>query len=927
MSSKQPTVDRAVCLEQVGHIYGQTTALDDVSLAFPLGSDTAIIGPDGVGKSTLLGLIAGARKIQTGKIEVLGGDMTSAAHRARTSPGIAFMPQGLGRNLYPSLSVAENIDFFASLYATSSAARRERRERLLKATGLDPFPDRPAGKLSGGMRQKLSLCCALVHDPQLLILDEPTTGIDPLSRRQFWQLVDSIRTAESGLTLIVATAYMEEAERFSRLVVMDKGKVLAVGTKAEVLALAGAATVEAAFVALRHGQDGTKAPPEPSIIRKAFAGPPAIVAEGLTRRFGDFTAVDNVSFTIERGEIFGFLGSNGCGKTTTMKMLTGLLPATSGQATLLGRPVNAADLETRRRVGYMSQSFSLYGELTVRGNLALHAKLFRLPRRDRAERIAATLKRFDLEAVADTFPAALPLGIRQRLQLAAACLHRPEVLILDEPTSGVDPETRDAFWRLLSELSHRDGVTIFISTHFLNEAERCDRLSFMHAGKVLAVGTPQSLREEWKRETLEAAFIAALETQVASPTLTPALTPETSSLSVATHAPVITGGVSAWLNGAWLNWAWVTWVSAFAKREAREVLRDPIRLSFALLAPLILMLTFARGISFDIEALPFAVFDRDRSAQSQSLTIHLAGSRYFSERPAILADVDVDRSLQSGSAALVVEIPPGFGRDLLRGHQPTISLWLDGANPSRANTARSYAEGITQSFVGSFVQHETAPTQPLRVNLEPRFFYNQDFRSVYAMTPGVMMFLIMMILAMTTALGVVREREIGSIINLAVSPATTGSFLVGKFLPYVAIGIVILLAMICLAVFGLGLTIKGSLAALLFGGFLYIMAATTFGILMSSLLRSQVAAVLACSIMTIMPALSFSGFMQPISNLSPTAQIIGLGFPSSWFQQISIGVFAKGLPFEAFLTTYIALALFPCVYLSLAILLLKKQER
>jgi ribosome-dependent ATPase len=917
MSSNQPTVDMAVWLEQVGHSYGQTTALDDVSLAFPPGSDTAIIGPDGVGKSTLLGLIAGARKIQTGKIEVLGGDMTSAAHRAMAALGIAFMPQGLWRNLYPSLSVAENIDFFASLYATSSTVRRERRERLFKSTGLDPFPDRPAGKLSGGMRQKLSLCCALVHDPQLLILDEPTTGIDPLSRRQFWQLIDSIRTAESSLTLIVATAYMEEAELFSRLVVMDKGKVLAAGTKAEVLAQAGAATVEAAFVALRHNKDGAKAPPEPSIIRKPFDGPPAIVAEGLTRRFGNFTAVDNVSFTIARGEIFGFLGSNGCGKTTTMKMLTGLLPATSGQATLLGRPVNAADLETRRRVGYMSQSFSLYGELTVRGNLALHAKLFRLPRNDRVERIAETLKRFDLEAVADTFPAALPLGIRQRLQLAAACLHRPEVLILDEPTSGVDPETRDAFWRLLSELSHRDGVTIFISTHFLNEAERCDRLSFMHAGKVLAVGTPQALREERNAETLEAAFIAALETQVAAPSPTPA----TSSLSMAKHAPVITGGVGAWLNGEWL-----TWVAAFAKREAREVLRDPIRLSFALLAPLILMLTFARGISFDIEALPFAVFDRDRSAQSQSLTIHLAGSRYFSERPAILADIDVDRRLKSGNAALVVEIPPGFGRDLLRGHQPTISLWLDGANPARANTARSYAEGITQSFVRSIVQHETAPARPQAVNLEPRFFYNQDFRSVYAMTPGVIMFLIMMILAMTTALGVVREREIGSIINLAVSPATTGSFLVGKFLPYVAIGIVLLLAMICLAVFGFGLTIKGSLAALLFGGFLYIIAATTFGILVSSLLRSQVAAVFACSILTIMPALSFSGFLQPISNLSPTAQIIGLGFPSSWFQQISIGVFAKGLPFEAFLVTYAALALFPYVYLSLAILLLQKQE-
>jgi ribosome-dependent ATPase len=593
-------------------------------------------------------------------------------------------------------------------------------------------------------------------------------------------------------------------------------------------------------------------------------------------------------------------------------MLTGLLPATSGMAELLGRPVDATDIETRQGVGYMSQSFSLYGELTVRGNLELHARLYRLSRNERAERIAETLQRFGLTDVAESFPAELPLGQRQRLQLAAACLHHPEVLILDEPTSGVDPEARDLFWRHLGELSRKDGVTIFISTHFMSEAERCDRVSFMHAGKVLAVGTPKALQEERKVETLEAAFIAVLETQ-------------TNPLASRSEAPALTAGERKPVAAS--AGRWFTWVSAFARREAREVLRDPIRLSFALLAPLILMLTFARGISFDIEALPFAVFDRDRSAESQSLTIHLAGSRYFAERREVLADIDVDRRLQSGDAALVIEIPPSFGKDLLRGRQPTISLWLDGANSSRANTARSYAEGVTQSFIRSFMQHEAAAVQAPRLNLEPRFVYNQDFRSVFAMTPGVIMFLTMMILAMTTALGVVREREIGSIINLSVSPATTGSFLIGKFIPYVVLGLVTLLAMVGLAVFWLDLTIKGSLAALLFGGLLYVIAATTFGILVSSLIRSQVAAVFACAILTILPAMSFSGFLQPISNLSPTAQVIGLGFPSSWFQQISIGVFAKALPFETFLTAFAALAVFPCIYLLLATLLLKKQER
>jgi ribosome-dependent ATPase len=901
----------AVIVTGVRHRYGATTALDDVTLSLPTGSDTAVIGPDGVGKSTLLNLIAGARIIQSGRVEVLGGDMADAVHRTAVASKIAFMPQGLGKNLYPTLTVAENIAFFASLYAASPADRKERAARLLKATGLDPFAHRPAGKLSGGMRQKLSLCCALVHDPELLILDEPTTGIDPLSRRQFWQLIDGIRRAQPGLTLVVATAYMEEAERFSRLVAMDAGKALAAGSKDDVLSAAGTASVEEAFVRLRQ-PDATMTPgvakPAP---RTAFEGPPAIVAEGLTRKFGDFTAVDNVSFRIDRGEIFGFLGSNGCGKTTTMKMLTGLLPATQGRAELLGSPVDAADLRMRQRVGYMSQSFSLYGELTVRGNLDLHAKLYRLDRGLRRERIDETLQRFDLDAVAGVYPADLPLGVRQRLQLAAACLHEPEVLILDEPTSGVDPEARDRFWLHLGELSRRDGVTIFVSTHFMNEAERCDRISFMHAGKVLAVGAPEELQNAYGARGLEPAFIACLEKEIDE---TPTLETAPSILARVERKPV--SPLTAWL----------TWVSAFARRETREVLRDPIRLAFGLLAPLLLMLTFARGISFDIEALPFSVFDRDRSAESQSLTVHLAGSRYFSEKQPVLADLDVDRRLQSGLAALVFEIPPGFGKELLRGHQPTISLWLDGANPARANTARGYAEGVTQSFIGSIMRHEAVAASQPQVNLEPRFLYNQDFRSVYAMTPGVIMFILVLILSMMTALGVVREREIGSIINLSVSPATTGSFLVGKFLPYVAIGMVTLLLMIALAVFGLDVPLKGSFAALLVGGFLYIVAATTFGIFVSTFVRSQVAAIFACAILTLMPALNFSGLLQPVSNLSPTAQVIGLGFPSSWFQQISSGVFAKGLPFEAFLTSFAALAVFPAVYLLAARAILNKQE-
>lgn len=315
----------AVSLSGVQHAYGKVIALRNLALTILPGCKLAIVGPDGVGKSTLLGLIAGVRRIQRGSVNVLGGDMASAAHRSEAAPRIAYMPQGLGRNLYPTLSVYENIDFFARLYSQPEERRRGRISELMRVTGLFAFADRPAGKLSGGMKQKLGLCCALVHDPDLLILDEPTTGIDPLSRRQFWTLIGRIQAERPTMTVIVATAYMEEAGAFDRIVAIDDGAIIADGSQTELLARTGAATLEQAYIELqRPERRGARVAPSAPRL-EADGGPPAIVAEGLTMRFGDFTAVDHVSFRIERGEIFGFLGSNGCGKTTTMKMLTGLL--------------------------------------------------------------------------------------------------------------------------------------------------------------------------------------------------------------------------------------------------------------------------------------------------------------------------------------------------------------------------------------------------------------------------------------------------------------------------------------------------------------------------------------------------------------------------------------------------------------------------
>jgi ribosome-dependent ATPase len=912
--------DSPIVVSGVGHRYGATDALADVSLRFAAGASCAIIGPDGVGKSTLLGLVTGVRRLQSGDIQVFGGSMRARSARDAVASRIAYMPQGLGRNLYPTLSVAENIDFHARLFGLPAAARASRIDHLLAATGLAPFRDRRAGQLSGGMKQKLSLCCALVHDPDLLVLDEPTTGVDPLSRRQFWDLIDDIRRQRAGMTVLVATAYMDEAARFDRVIALDDGRVLADGTLSEILAKTGAATLEDAYRHLGRPDGEASAPAFVMPPRTPAPGDWAISADGLTRRFGDFTAVDHVSFQIEKGEIFGFLGSNGCGKTTTMKMLTGLLPATEGTATLLGQPIDAADITVRLRVGYVSQSFSLYDELTVRANLTLHARLYRVAEAEVAARVTDSLTRFDLVDHADALPGALPLGIRQRLQLAAACLHRPEVLILDEPTSGVDPQARDDFWRHLAGLSRDSGVTIFVSTHFMNEAERCDRISLMHQGRVLAVGAPADLIRDAGATSLEAVFISALET-AAGPIETAEVAPDAViDAPAAATAPARRGRLARFGSPA------MVW--SFARREGLEIVRDPVRMSFAVLGSLLLLILFGYGISFDVQNLPFAVYDRDRSIESGQLTDAFVGSPYFKARPPIADERDIDRRLISGELRLVVSIPPSYGADLLKGARPEVAILIDGANTFRAETVKAYVQGVILTHVTQLAHDTYGPSATLALpfDLRPRYAYNQAFVSVDAITPGVIMLLLMLIPSAMTAVGVAREREIGSITNFAASPASVVDFMIGKQLPYVAIGFVSYLTLFAFARLFFGVPFAGSFGALSLGAVLYILAATGFGLLISTLVRTQVAAIMGAAILSVVPSINFSGFINPMSSIEGVARWVGLMFPASWFQTIAIGSFAKGVGAADLITSGLALAGFAVVFIGAACLLLDKQE-
>ncbi len=917
-----PAVVAAIELRDVQHYYGKQCAFENLSLSLPAGATIGLIGPDGVGKSTLLGLIAGSKRIQHGSVRVLGANLAHKREREAMLPRLAYMPQGLGRNLYPTLSVHENVDFFGRLFGLDRRQREARIQRLLQATGLAPFTDRPAGKLSGGMKQKLGLCGSLVHDPELLILDEPTTGVDPLSRRQFWTLVDSLRAERPGMTVIVATAYMEEAERFEYLVAMDAGQLLVSDWLRNVMSRTGAKSLEEAYVSLlpedRRPEGGTLTIP-PYVNR---GGDSVIEAEKLTKRFGDFVAVDSVSFNIARGEIFGFLGSNGCGKTTTMKMLTGLHDVTSGSAKLLGQQIDPHDMRTRLHIGYMSQAFSLYEELTVRHNLYLHARLYQLEEGPAQHAVEAALCDFDLEPYAETMPSSLPLGIRQRLQLAAACLHDPEVLLLDEPTSGVDPAARDMFWRHLSKLSREKKVTLFVSTHFMNEAALCDRISLMHRGKVLAVDAPSALVAQRGTQTLEEAFISYLEE--AEPESAPANSPEQPP-EQRTELPAESAVSESAPAGFKIDWLARIW--AFARRESTELARDHLRMAFALGGPLMMLLISAYAVSFDVEHIRYTVLDEDQSHESREFLDRLAAPRYFQLVTPSYTRAEADSRLRKGEAQFIVDIPPDFGRDLIAARSPRIGFFIDGATPFTGTNVRGYMDGIMLQYATAQLGVLHADPSVVPISIEPRFAYNQEFKSIYAGAPGCIMLAMILIPAMLTALGVVREKEIGSILNLYASPATVGEFLLGKQLPYIGIAMVSYVTLVLTAILILDVPLKGSFLGLTVGALVYVVAGTALGLLISAFVGSQVAAIFGTAIICMIPGVNFSGLLYPVSTLTGAAYWTGLFFPASWFQLISLGAFTKGLGAGSFLPMYAALAGFGVFYLLAARLLVKKQER
>jgi ribosome-dependent ATPase len=917
-----------VAIDKVTHRYGRVVALDGISLDIPSGIMVGIVGPDGVGKSTLMALIAGSKKMQEGKVTVLDGDIADVRHRRAVGPRVAYMPQGLGKNLYLELSVYDNVDFMAQLFGLSPEERPIRIKQLLTATGLAPFAERPAGKLSGGMKQKVGLCGALVHDPDLLILDEPTTGVDPLSRRQFWTLIDDIRKERPGMSVVISTAYMDEAQRWDWIVAMDAGRVLSTGSPKELMERTGTADLEHCFIALlpeekRMGHEELVIPP-----RAAGAGDIAIEAHGLTCRFGDFTAVDSVTLSIEKGEIFGFLGSNGCGKSTTMKMLTGLLPPTEGSATLFGSSVEAGSMEVRKNLGYMTQAFSLYGELSVRQNLILHARLYHLPPEKTKTRIAELVERFGLGAHLDAAAEALPMGLRQRLSLAVAVLHEPKILILDEPTSGVDPVARDSFWELLSALSREQGVTIFVTTHFMNEGMRCDRISLMNAGKVLACDVPQKLIEGRGASSLEEAFIGYMEDSIAEAAKAGGQSKPEAPKSEAVAKSSAPGTVAAHGQRSSLSLG-IGRMRAYARNETVQILRDPIRLAFAFVGSALLMLVFGFGITTDVEHIRYASLDLDHSPESRMYLEQFAASkRYFTGTPPARSGDEALKRLQSDDVSLVLEVPPNFGRDFRRGAGPEVLAQVDGAMTFRGDTVAQYVQGVHATMLKDPASGlRTATPQKDTAKIEDRYMYNPTFESVYSIVPSVPALLLLLIPAILMTVSIVREKELGSMINFYVTPTTRLEYLVGKQLPYIAIGMLNFFILTAIAIIVFSVPIKGSFLTLTLCTVLYVTATTGIGMVTSTFTSSQVAAVFVTAILTIVPTIQFSGLLQPVSTLQGGAGFVGSIWPASYYMHSSLGAYTKGLGPSLLMGDIGFMCCCIPVLLAVSLMGLRKQEK
>jgi ABC-type multidrug transport system ATPase subunit/ABC-type multidrug transport system permease subunit len=920
-------------------------ALDGVSVEAGHGTLTALVGPDGAGKTTLLRLAAGLLTADAGTLTVVGVDV--AADPQQVQERIGYMPQKFG--LYEDLTVLENLNLYADLHGVTAGERRERYPRLMAMTALGPFTSRLAGRLSGGMKQKLGLACTLVRAPELLLLDEPTVGVDPLSRRELWEIILHLVHGQ-GLTVLLSTSYLDEAERCGHVVVLHQGKVLAQGPPADVTAFAAGRTYLAdppagqkarmlqarllddpavvdavpeggrvrlvlgatAATAVAHAtvapaqarfEDGfmvllRRTAAEPVVAGSMTLAEPterhgseaAVEVSDLVRRFGAFTAVDRISFDVRRGEVFGLLGPNGAGKTTTFRMLCGLLPATSGTLRVAGVDVRHARASARQRIGYVAQKFSLYGQLSVNENLDFFASAYGLRGGRKRERIDWALRQFDLTALGRVPSGQLPGGYKQRLAMAAALLHEPEILFLDEPTSGADPLARREFWKRITALAEQ-GVTVIVTTHFMEEAEYCDRVVILDAGRVLAQGTPAEVRRRarpapGRTPTMEDAFIAVVEESRSNKS--EIRNPKSEKIDVegadSGHSAPLR--ISDFALPAKVRRVW-----SLVKKEARQVVRDPSSIAIGIVLPVLLILLFGYGMSLDVTNVPVAVVLEDPSPDATELAASFRLSPYFDAR--LLTAMPQARELMlAGQVDGIVRIRPDFGRNLALG-SAEVQVLVHGTDANRARIIQAY----TQAAVGQWAARRAAegravPAGP--VVLRDRLWFNEANDSHYFLVPGLVVLIMTLIGALLTALVMSREWERGTLEALFVTPVRADEILLGKTIPYFALGMVGLVLCLFAARFLFHVPFRGSVGVLIGVSMLYLLVALGIGLLISSAVKSQFVASQLTMLVTFMPAVMLSGFLFDLRSMPAAVRFITYLLPARYFVALLQTVFLAG---------------------------------
>ncbi len=933
-------------------------ALDGISTRVRRGTVTALVGPDGAGKTTLLRLVTGLLTADSGMLSVLGIDVARDPQAVQDRVG--YMPQRFG--LYEDLSVIENLNLYAELNGVSIAERRERYPRLMEMTALGPFANRLAGKLSGGMKQKLGLACTLVRAPELLVLDEPTVGVDPLSRRELWEIIQQL-AREQELTVLLSTAYLDEAQRCSEAIVLHDGRVLAQGPPATVSELAAGRTflvtphqgqaarsVQARLLCQPNVVDAVpegglvrvvvSVPANSEVLREQLSaglpvtsvaarfedgfmmllhhaaespnsaagmsiehptpsadGEAAVEVHDLVRNFGDFTAVDHVTFNVKRGEVFGLLGPNGAGKTTTFRMLCGLLPASSGTLRVAGVDLRVARASARQNIGYVAQRFSLYSQLSVAENLDFFCGAYGLRGKLLAQRVQWALKQFELGPLAQLPAGQLPGGYKQRLAMAVALVHEPSILFLDEPTSGVDPIARREFWQRITALAEQ-GVTVIVTTHFMEEAEYCDRVAVLDGGRILAQGTPAELRSHADStamaSTMEDAFIAIVEKS-------------RTGNGNGHRNPKRDGYVlDSLLAGAAPQWlppkARRVW--ALVQKESWQMVRDASSLAIGIVLPVVLILLFGYGLSLDVTDVPVAVVLDEPSPDALDLAAAYQLSPTFRTR--VLTGMPRARQMMiAREIDAIVQVRSNFGRKLALG-EAEVQILIHGTDANRGRILQAY----TEAAVGNWRACRAAEGRlidgdPVRV--QDRLWFNDANESRYFLVPGLIVLIMTLIGSFLTTLVMAREWERGTLEALFVTRVRVGEILLGKTIPNFALGMIGLALCILTARVLFNVPLRGSLWLLTASSMLYLIVALAVGLLISGAVKSQFVASQVTILITFLPALMLSGFLFDLRSTPAFVRGITYALPARYFVTILQTVFLAGNVWQVILPAIVVL--------------------